>query len=158
MSQFLAKRQHGCLWFIFQEPPFLISSSYAEASVAVFSSWARQSLTNTGDSNTTRFHSSLHLSPFLYMNKFLFLLWFKTISTLPPEFHLTVSCLFGSLLWSSSNPMMLGCIAASALLRKAASVAFSNKKRATLTTDIIEHLGERLSVHFNFYVTIMLNT
>lgn len=67
-------------------------------SVAVFSSWARQSLTNTGDSNTT----------------------------------------------SSSNPMMLGCIAASALLRKAASVAFSNRKRATLTTDIIEHLGESL--------------
>lgn len=66
-------------------------------SVAVFSSWARQPLTNTGDSKT-----------------------------------------------SSSNPMVLGSIAASALLRKAASVAFSNKKRATLTTDILEHLGKSL--------------
>lgn len=31
------------------------------------------------------------------------------------------------------NPAMLGCIAGSALLRKAASVAFENKKRSTLT-------------------------
>ncbi|KAF9605432.1 hypothetical protein IFM89_017171 [Coptis chinensis] len=45
---------------------------------------------------------------------------------------------------SPSNPMVLGCIAASALLRNAASVAFENKKRATLTTDIIEHLGKSL--------------
>ncbi|KAL5720334.1 ATP-dependent NAD(P)H-hydrate dehydratase [Ranunculus cassubicifolius] len=45
---------------------------------------------------------------------------------------------------SPSNPMVLGSIAASALLRKAASVAFENKKRATLTTDIIEHLGKSL--------------
>ncbi|OVA16281.1 YjeF C-terminal domain [Macleaya cordata] len=41
------------------------------------------------------------------------------------------------------NPMVLGCIAASALLRKAASIAFKDKKRATLTTDIIEYLGRR---------------
>ncbi|XP_077241849.1 pfkB-like carbohydrate kinase family protein [Tasmannia lanceolata] len=42
------------------------------------------------------------------------------------------------------NPMVLGCIAGSALLRKAASLAFANKKRATLTTDIIEFLGKSL--------------
>ncbi|KAJ4954720.1 hypothetical protein NE237_011503 [Protea cynaroides] len=45
---------------------------------------------------------------------------------------------------STPNPMVLGCIAASALLRKAASVAFENKKRGTLTTDIIECLGKSL--------------
>ncbi|MQL73555.1 hypothetical protein Taro_005918 [Colocasia esculenta] len=44
----------------------------------------------------------------------------------------------------SPNPMVLGCIAGSALLRKAASLAFVHKKRATLTTDIIEFLGTSL--------------
>ncbi|XP_010255910.1 PREDICTED: ATP-dependent (S)-NAD(P)H-hydrate dehydratase isoform X2 [Nelumbo nucifera] len=42
---------------------------------------------------------------------------------------------------SPSNPMVVGSIAASTLLRKAASTAFGKKKRATLTTDIIECLG-----------------
>ncbi|XP_042521348.1 ATP-dependent (S)-NAD(P)H-hydrate dehydratase-like [Macadamia integrifolia] len=42
---------------------------------------------------------------------------------------------------STPNPMVLGCIAASALLRKA---AFESKKRGTLTTDIIECLGKSL--------------
>nr|XP_043624432.1 ATP-dependent (S)-NAD(P)H-hydrate dehydratase [Erigeron canadensis] len=42
------------------------------------------------------------------------------------------------------NPAMLGCIAGSALMRKAASVAFEDKKRSTLTTDIIECLGRSL--------------
>lgn len=42
------------------------------------------------------------------------------------------------------NPTMLGCIAGSALMRKAASVAFADKKRSTLTTDIIECLGRSL--------------
>ncbi|XP_071742016.1 ATP-dependent (S)-NAD(P)H-hydrate dehydratase [Rutidosis leptorrhynchoides] len=42
------------------------------------------------------------------------------------------------------NPVMLGCIAGSALMRKAASVAFADKKRSTLTTDIIECLGRSL--------------
>ena len=51
---------------------------------------------------------------------------------------------------------MLACVAGSALLRKAASVAFENKKRATLTSDIIECLGKRYSllfvlVHFFFF-------
>ncbi|KAL5990993.1 hypothetical protein ACLOJK_011899 [Asimina triloba] len=41
------------------------------------------------------------------------------------------------------NAMVLGSIAGSVLLRKAASLAFMDKKRATLTTDIIEHLGKR---------------
>ncbi|KAM1195401.1 hypothetical protein ACFX13_022410 [Malus domestica] len=45
---------------------------------------------------------------------------------------------------SSRNPALLGCIAASALMRKAASLAFENKKRSTLTTDIIECLGRSL--------------
>ncbi|XP_058109164.1 ATP-dependent (S)-NAD(P)H-hydrate dehydratase isoform X2 [Magnolia sinica] len=45
---------------------------------------------------------------------------------------------------SPRNPMVLGCIAGSSLLRKAASLAFMNKKRATLTTDIIEYLGKSL--------------
>ncbi|KAL5990883.1 hypothetical protein ACLOJK_011788 [Asimina triloba] len=39
------------------------------------------------------------------------------------------------------NAMVLGSIAGSVLLRKAASLAFMDKKRATLPTDIIEHLG-----------------
>ncbi|KAK0608499.1 hypothetical protein LWI29_031640 [Acer saccharum] len=43
-----------------------------------------------------------------------------------------------------SNPTVSGCIAASALLRKAASLAFENKKRSTLTSDIIECLGRSL--------------
>ncbi|KAL8162214.1 hypothetical protein V2J09_013703, partial [Rumex salicifolius] len=43
-----------------------------------------------------------------------------------------------------TNPTVLGCIAGSALLRKAASLAFLNKKRSTLTGDIIECLGESL--------------
>ncbi|CAL1396879.1 unnamed protein product [Linum trigynum] len=37
-----------------------------------------------------------------------------------------------------------GCIAGSALLRKAASLAFETRKRSTLTTDIIECLGRSL--------------
>ncbi|KAL5990886.1 hypothetical protein ACLOJK_011791 [Asimina triloba] len=41
------------------------------------------------------------------------------------------------------NAMVLGSIAGSVLLRKAASLAFMDKKRATLPTDIIEHLGKR---------------
>ncbi|KAK9933432.1 hypothetical protein M0R45_020630 [Rubus argutus] len=45
---------------------------------------------------------------------------------------------------SSKNPTMLGCIAGSTLMRKAASFAFENKKRSTLTTDIIECLGRSL--------------
>ncbi|KAI3976307.1 hypothetical protein MKX01_021849 [Papaver californicum] len=65
--------------------------------VAVFSSWARQCISVTEDSSSSRV-----------------------------------------------NPMVLGCIAASALLRKAASLAFQDRKRATLTTDIIEYLGRSL--------------
>ncbi|CAI0559802.1 unnamed protein product [Linum tenue] len=42
------------------------------------------------------------------------------------------------------NPTILGCIAGSALLRKAVSLAFETRKRATLTTDIIECLGRSL--------------
>ncbi|KAE8723856.1 Peroxisomal adenine nucleotide carrier 1 [Hibiscus syriacus] len=45
---------------------------------------------------------------------------------------------------SQTNPVVLGCIAGSALLRKAAALAFEHKKRSTLTTDIIEHLGQSL--------------
>ncbi|KAL6185836.1 hypothetical protein ACLB2K_041959 [Fragaria x ananassa] len=45
---------------------------------------------------------------------------------------------------SSRNPTMLGCIAGSTLMRKAASLAFETKKRSTLTTDIIECLGRSL--------------
>ncbi|CAL5413332.1 unnamed protein product [Camellia sinensis] len=43
-----------------------------------------------------------------------------------------------------TNPTMLGCIAGSALMRKAASLAFDNKRRSTLTSDIIECLGRSL--------------
>ncbi|TVU25814.1 hypothetical protein EJB05_28324 [Eragrostis curvula] len=42
------------------------------------------------------------------------------------------------------NPMTLGCIAGSLLLRKAASLAFQKNKRSTVTTDIIELLGKSL--------------
>ncbi|KAA8527560.1 hypothetical protein F0562_034725 [Nyssa sinensis] len=44
----------------------------------------------------------------------------------------------------SMNPMMLGCIAGSALMRKAALLAFEHKRRSTLTSDIIECLGRSL--------------
>lgn len=50
----------------------------------------------------------------------------------------------GDLGTGPTNPTVLGCIAGSALLRKAASVAFENKKRSTLTSDIIEYLGKSL--------------
>ncbi|KAF8388014.1 hypothetical protein HHK36_026680 [Tetracentron sinense] len=50
----------------------------------------------------------------------------------------------GDISISPSNPMVLGCIAGSTLMRKAASLAFENKKRATLTGDIIECLGRSL--------------
>ncbi|WOG83327.1 hypothetical protein DCAR_0102502 [Daucus carota subsp. sativus] len=42
------------------------------------------------------------------------------------------------------NPTMLGCIAGSILMRKAASFAFEHKKRSTLTSDIIECLGRSM--------------
>ncbi|GFP83992.1 ATP-dependent (s)-NAD(P)H-hydrate dehydratase [Phtheirospermum japonicum] len=42
------------------------------------------------------------------------------------------------------SPTVLGCVAGSVLLRKAASHAFESKGRSTLTTDIIEHLGRSL--------------
>ncbi|KAL8189427.1 hypothetical protein R6Q57_028993 [Mikania cordata] len=45
---------------------------------------------------------------------------------------------------ADTNPAMLGCIAGSALMRKAASLAFEDKKRSTLTSDIIECLGRSL--------------
>lgn len=44
---------------------------------------------------------------------------------------------------TSLNPLILGCVAGSILLRKAATAAFASKRRATLTTDIIEFLGPR---------------
>ncbi|KAK7264513.1 hypothetical protein RJT34_32122 [Clitoria ternatea] len=45
---------------------------------------------------------------------------------------------------SCKNPTVLGCIAGSAILRRAASLAFSNKKRSSVTGDIIECLGKSL--------------
>lgn len=45
---------------------------------------------------------------------------------------------------SSKNPAVLGSIAGSAMMRKAASLAFSDKKRSTVTGDIIECLGKSL--------------
>lgn len=45
---------------------------------------------------------------------------------------------------NSVNPMVLGCIAGSLLLRKAAALAFEKNKRSTVTTDIIEFLGQSL--------------
>nr|GMD87067.1 ATP-dependent (S)-NAD(P)H-hydrate dehydratase [Ipomoea batatas] len=45
---------------------------------------------------------------------------------------------------SVTNPTILGCIAGSVLLRNAASLAFKNKRRSTLTGDIIEYLGQSL--------------
>ncbi|XP_054806650.1 ATP-dependent (S)-NAD(P)H-hydrate dehydratase isoform X2 [Prosopis cineraria] len=44
---------------------------------------------------------------------------------------------------SCKNPTVLGCIAGSALMRKAASLAFLNNKRSTVTGDIIDCLGKR---------------
>ncbi|KAL3626228.1 hypothetical protein CASFOL_029777 [Castilleja foliolosa] len=47
-----------------------------------------------------------------------------------------------------TNPMVLGCMAGSVLLRKAASYAFECKGRSTLTTDIIEQLGRSVEELF----------
>ncbi|KAK6117241.1 hypothetical protein DH2020_049006 [Rehmannia glutinosa] len=44
----------------------------------------------------------------------------------------------------SLSPTVMGCIAGSVLLRKAASHAFESKGRSTLTTDIIDYLGRSL--------------
>ncbi|KAF2284141.1 hypothetical protein GH714_019504 [Hevea brasiliensis] len=49
----------------------------------------------------------------------------------------------GNLAIRPTNPTVLECIAGSALLRRAASLAFENRKRSTLTSDIIECLGRR---------------
>ncbi|KAJ0092577.1 hypothetical protein Patl1_25438 [Pistacia atlantica] len=54
---------------------------------------------------------------------------------------------------SPTNPTVLGCIAGSALVRKAASLAFEHKKRSTLTSDIIECLGKR---QFGGYLSSLL--
>ena len=43
----------------------------------------------------------------------------------------------------SSNPTMVGALAGSLLCRKAAANAFSQHKRSTVTTNIIECLGQR---------------
>lgn len=48
------------------------------------------------------------------------------------------------------NPTVLGCIAGSALVRKAASLAFENKRRSTLTSDIIECLGRRYAPDYPY--------
>jgi hypothetical protein len=48
------------------------------------------------------------------------------------------------------NPMTLGCIAGSLLLRRAASLAFEKNKRSTVTTDIIEFLGKRFGSALRF--------
>lgn len=42
------------------------------------------------------------------------------------------------------NPTVMGCMAGSILLRKAALLAFASKRRSTLTSDIIELLGRSL--------------
>ncbi|XP_010546846.1 PREDICTED: ATP-dependent (S)-NAD(P)H-hydrate dehydratase isoform X1 [Tarenaya hassleriana] len=65
-----------------------------------------------------------------------FLSWARQLSS-PSEAKETV----GS---SSENPAISGCVAASGLLRKAALLAFEKKKRSTLTSDIIDCLGESL--------------
>ncbi|KAL8515312.1 hypothetical protein ACS0TY_014144 [Phlomoides rotata] len=48
---------------------------------------------------------------------------------------------------ASTSPTVMGCIAGSVLLRKAALLAFESCKRSTLTTDIIQHLGRRWCLH-----------
>ncbi|QHO15357.1 ATP-dependent (S)-NAD(P)H-hydrate dehydratase [Arachis hypogaea] len=45
---------------------------------------------------------------------------------------------------SCKNSAVLGCVAGSAMMRKAASLAFCHKKRSTVTGDIIECVGESL--------------
>uniref|UniRef100_A0A2P2K0P5 ATP-dependent S-NADPH-hydrate dehydratase ATP-dependent NADPHX dehydratase n=1 Tax=Rhizophora mucronata TaxID=61149 RepID=A0A2P2K0P5_RHIMU len=58
--------------------------------------------------------------------------------------HIRILATEGHLNISPVNPAVMGCIAASALLRKAASLAFEKRKRSTLTSDIIECLGSSL--------------
>ncbi|CAH9099560.1 unnamed protein product [Cuscuta europaea] len=52
---------------------------------------------------------------------------------------------------SIKNPTISGCIAGSVLVRKAAALAFENKKRSTLTADIIKCLGRSLEEMYPCY-------
>lgn len=102
------------------------------SSVAVFISWAQRQGSITDDNLSSRQvlvfrHHLIIQSPMR--------LWQILISY--NDLHPTLfTC-------SPKNPTVLGCIAGSALLRRAASLAFENKKRSTLTTDIIEFLWRR---------------
>lgn len=94
-------------------------------SVAVFLSWARQHTVAADPNSNIRLAYIPHGLVFYY-----------------PSLNIsyTLHYIFCS---SCKNPTVLGCIAGSALMRKAASLAFSNKKRSTVTGDIIECLGKR---------------
>ena len=91
------------------------------SSVAVFLSWSQQLI-----SGHERLLDISFIICFIEIFFFSFCFWRS-----PKIFSL------------SENPAILGCIAASGLLRKAASLAFTKHKRSTLTSDIIGCLGER---------------
>ena len=50
----------------------------------------------------------------------------------------------------SGNPTMVGALAGSLLCRKAAANAFAQHKRSTVTSNIIECLGHRLTLSLNY--------
>lgn len=116
-------------------------------SVAVFSSWARHKAKGSGGFLDERW--------FLYL-----ILSYLKLHHENDESSFTYTTLYSLFSFRYKNPMVLGCIAASALLRKAALAAFEKNKRSTLTTDIIEHLGERwssLDINIIRYLTNRLN-
>lgn len=95
--------------------------------MAVFSSWARQfTLSNEQPQEKRLFAESL----FVTMDSAILINFF--------------------LMQCRVNPMTLGCIAGSLLLRRAASLAFEKNKRSTVTTDIIEFLGKRSGPTLHF--------
>ena len=95
---------------------------------AVFLSWARQHISAAGPNSNLRFCHNLNAtrgmfsaSGYSYCPIFGY--------QLHPKLCHCCSC---------KNLKVLGCIAGSVLVRKAASLAFLNKKRSTVTDDIIE--------------------
>lgn len=93
-------------------------------SVAVFISWARQHSLAAGVDSTR--YLAILLAGSISDN--------YTYSKC--SYWILVSC-------SQMNPTVMGCMAGSVLLRKAASLAFASKRRSTLASDIIELLGRR---------------
>ncbi|KAK6930013.1 ATP/ADP-dependent (S)-NAD(P)H-hydrate dehydratase [Dillenia turbinata] len=128
-------RQIGGVTILQKGKSDLISDGETVKSVSIFGSPRRCG--GQGDILSGRFcNQLLHLnSKSSEPNVAVFLSWAQHF-ILASEGNLSVS---------PTNATFLGCIAGAALLREAASLAFANNKRATLTGNIINRLGRRCS-------------